>query len=145
MCSYTLDKRNSRGKACPGKASSCWSAPRLEHVLSLFPRQHLHRKSHSCSQRASRSFSKGFHYLTLAQAQPSDPEHAISLAFVGIQEKGAGFMIQYRIRQRISSRSSVRSGPVPKQAEVKSGQDQMTIECFWCFAYKVYKDVCRKT
>lgn len=39
-------KRQAKGNACPGRAYSCGSAPRLDHVLPWFPRQHLHRKTH---------------------------------------------------------------------------------------------------
>ncbi len=46
-------KRQAKGNACPGRAYSCGSAPRLDHVLPWFPRQHLHRKRHICPKRAS--------------------------------------------------------------------------------------------
>lgn len=48
-----VHKRQVKGNACPGRAYSCGSAPRLDHVLPWFPRQHLHRKWHICPKRTS--------------------------------------------------------------------------------------------
>jgi len=46
-------KEQAKGNAWPGRAYSCRSALRLEHVLPWFPRQHLNRKRHMCPKRAS--------------------------------------------------------------------------------------------
>ncbi len=48
-----LHKRQAKGNACPGRAYSCGSAPRLDRVLPWFPRQHLDRKRHICPKRPS--------------------------------------------------------------------------------------------